>query len=88
MREQILRQIVVIRGTNLIDSVQNDDNGKTSSSFDTTTPFLRNRLVNFASVKTRDEEIFMEIDHAMNNKCVNCTKTGHTARFYPQNKCK
>lgn len=86
MREQNLRQRLAIRGPNVTNNVQNDDNTQTSSSFDTTTPLLRDRLINFSPAEIRHEEP-MEIDHARNNRCFKCKKTGHRARFCPQNKC-
>lgn len=85
MREQNLRQRLAIRGSNMTEIVQSNDNGRTLSNFDTTLPLLKDRADNLTSIETRHVEP-MEIDHARNSRCFKCKQTGHRARFCPQNK--
>lgn len=87
MHQQNLRQRLT-RGSNITNSAQNDNNRHTSARFDTTKPFLTERLGNFAPVETRDEEPIepKEINYARNNRCFKCKKTDQRARFCPQNK--
>lgn len=53
MRKQNLRQRLAIRGSKVTESVQNNDNGRTLSRFDTTPPFFKNNLDNFAPAKKK-----------------------------------
>ena len=85
MREQNLRQRLAIRGSNMTEIVQSNDNRRTLSNFDTTLPLLKDRADNLTSVETRHVEP-MEIDHARNSRCFKCKQTGHRARFCTQNK--
>lgn len=85
MREQNLRQRLAIRGSNMTEIVQSNDNGRTLSNFDTTLPLLKDRADNLTSIETRHVEP-MEIDHARNSRCFKCKQTGHRARFCSQNK--
>lgn len=87
MHQQNVRQRLA-RGSYITNSVQNDNYRHTSSRFDTTKPFLSERLGNFSQIETRNEEPIepIEINYARDNRCFKCKKTGQRARFCPQNK--
>lgn len=66
----------------MTNTIQNDYNGQISR-FDTTVPFLNERLVNFSATEIRHEDP-MEIEHARNKRCFKRKEIGHRARFCPQ----
>lgn len=85
MREQIMRQRLAIKVSNMKETVQSNDNRRTLSNFDTTLLLLKDWAANPTSKETRHVNP-TGIDLARNSRCFKCPKTGHSARFCPQNK--